>query len=416
VLRRLEPHGLALLMVLAGLAYVAGGLAYVKVGEGDALFVNDGFQYYAYLPSLVLDGDLDFTNQYALGRARHWGGDNPPYTDTVPRTGRPSNAWALGPALLWLPFFLVGLGLDRVFGGGPLTGFSMWCQWPVYLGSGAYGLLGLWLLYRHVLADYPRTTRLLIVALVLVGTNLNYYLLFAGHMSHGLSFFAVTLHLVCLRQLRGDPRALWRWLAVGATVGVAALVRWQDVVVGLLPLAVGVQLARGLGRRWVLGCAVAALSAAPAIAIQAAAWQSVYGTPFTIPQGSGFMAWGNPHWAGVLLSDPKGLLFNSPLVVAGTIGLVQLRRRDAAWSFGSLLALAAAVYVCAASSQWDAGESFGMRRLVMTLPLVVVGLCELAGAVRRRPWRTLAWSLIYAGGLWNCALLATYFVQRLANP
>jgi hypothetical protein len=322
----------------------------------------------------------------------------------------------MGPALLWLPFFLVGLALDRLLGGGPLTGFSMWCQWPVYVGSGVYGLLGLWLVYRHVLTGYRASLRLLAISLVVAGTNLNYYLLFAGHMSHGLSFFAIALHLTCLRQLAADPRATWRWVLGGATLGLAAIVRWQDVVIVLLPLAVCGSLAPRLRGQAALGFGCAALGAAPAVTVQLLTWKALYGRPFLVPQGGGFMCWGHPHWAGVLLSDPKGLLFNSPLAALGVVGLVQLWRRDRPWSAGGLAVLGAAVYVCAASSQWDAGESFGMRRLAMTLPLVALGLCEFASRLPAGRGRILAASAIAAGVAWNWVLLAGYFLDRLRNP
>ncbi|HJN15272.1 MAG TPA: hypothetical protein QGH10_07280, partial [Armatimonadota bacterium] len=58
----LRAHGFKVIVVVATLAYLAGGLAYTMVGSGSTLFVNDGFQYYCYLPSLALDRDLDFTN------------------------------------------------------------------------------------------------------------------------------------------------------------------------------------------------------------------------------------------------------------------------------------------------------------------------------------------------------------------
>ena len=100
------------MIALCALSYIGGGLAYCLVGRGTTLFVNDGFHYYAYLPSLLLDRDLDFTDEYALGRAHDWMRDYESFNDIVPATGRPGNPWAIGSALLWLHFFLIGLG-DR---------------------------------------------------------------------------------------------------------------------------------------------------------------------------------------------------------------------------------------------------------------------------------------------------------------
>jgi hypothetical protein len=61
----------------------------------------DGTYYYAYLRSLILDQDLDFTNDYQLL-------GNPLGATTVELTKRPGNLFTIGPALFWTPFFLVG--------------------------------------------------------------------------------------------------------------------------------------------------------------------------------------------------------------------------------------------------------------------------------------------------------------------
>src|SRR5262245_23351697 len=73
-----------------------------RIADGDTI------QYYAYLRSLVIDRDLDFTNDYELLYTREAGpaADNVWLTSRTPR-GRPPNLMSIGPALLWSPFFLV---------------------------------------------------------------------------------------------------------------------------------------------------------------------------------------------------------------------------------------------------------------------------------------------------------------------
>jgi len=335
-----------------------------------------------------------------------------------PETGRPGNAWAMGPALLWLPFFLVGLGLERLAGAAPSHGYSMWCQWPVYLGSLAYGLLALRILYRTVLREYGPLTRFVVIALLLVATNLNYYFVFAGHMSHSLSFFAVALHLYCLRRIVSHPTGLRWYLLGGLSLGLVALVRWQDAVLGLLTLAVAVQSVTRLPRspRAWMGLATGLVGLLPAAAAQALCWKAIYGHPFLVPQGDGWMTWGHPYVLEVLLNDPVGFYFNSPILIPATVGLVILFGRERWWAAGSLLALLAAVYVSAASTQWEAGESFGMRRLISTLPLLAIGFCECLRFLRSHGWSRRFWTVAAAATVWNWTLLTTYFIQRVVNP
>src|SRR5262245_40054990 len=80
----------------------------------SSLFVADGFGYYIYLPPLVIDGDLELSNQLLHQE------DQPdqPWYRIVPQTGRPSNCFQIGCAVLWAPFFLashlVVTSLNRV--------------------------------------------------------------------------------------------------------------------------------------------------------------------------------------------------------------------------------------------------------------------------------------------------------------
>ncbi|HJN15241.1 MAG TPA: hypothetical protein QGH10_07125, partial [Armatimonadota bacterium] len=395
---------------------LAGGLAYTMVGSGSTLFVNDGFQYYCYLPSLALDRDLDFTNEYEIGRADNSGGAESEFTAIVPETGRPGNAWAVGPAILWAPFFLVGLLSEWLT--GDVTGFSMWCQWPAYMGSLFWGVLGAWILYRKVLADYGQLTRLLVVTVALVATNISYYLFFAGHMSHSLSFFAVTLHIYCLRELLTKPADLRWWAFSGLSFGLVGLVRWQDVVIGVLTLAVAAKLLATAKpcRRALLGLVLGLVGTLPAVAIQALVFNSIYGKSFLIPQGDGWMVWTRPHVLEVLFSYPKGFFLNSPVLVFGVAGLIMAAAKDRVWSLASLLTVAVAVYVCAASTQWGSGESFGMRRLVAMLPVLAVGMCEAVRRLREGIWPKGLWAMGALGVAWNWALLAIYFVERIRHP
>ncbi|HKE18048.1 MAG TPA: hypothetical protein VKB80_24395 [Kofleriaceae bacterium] len=73
-----------------------------------ARLTGDATYFHAYLPSLVLDGDLDFTNQYAL--TGNW------YGFGKTELGRPANIFGIGPALFELPAFLAGHAVARASG------------------------------------------------------------------------------------------------------------------------------------------------------------------------------------------------------------------------------------------------------------------------------------------------------------
>ena len=63
------------------------------------LIGSDGVAYYVYVRSLVIDNDLDFTNEYTYFQLK-------PAAFTRTSVGYIGNKYAIGPALLWMPFFL----------------------------------------------------------------------------------------------------------------------------------------------------------------------------------------------------------------------------------------------------------------------------------------------------------------------
>ena len=72
----------------------------------SSLFVSDGFGYYIYLPSLVIDGDLDLSNQLAHQAEQ----PDQKWYEHVEATQRPGNCFQVGCAVLWAPFFLAAHG------------------------------------------------------------------------------------------------------------------------------------------------------------------------------------------------------------------------------------------------------------------------------------------------------------------
>lgn len=147
----------AISILLLTLLSIAVFLVTIPLPRADGQLIgSDGIGYYVYLPSAWLDGDLDFTDEYAVFFA--YAGDATPetafYLQHTPQ-GVPPNQWAIGPALLWSPFFLLAhlfaLGLQA--GGVPVAadGYGYLYQAIVLIGSILYAGAGMWLTYRFVL-------------------------------------------------------------------------------------------------------------------------------------------------------------------------------------------------------------------------------------------------------------------------
>src|SRR5262249_23585365 len=124
---------------LAAIATVAFALGRDDWGRSLREPTADAAYYYAYLPSLVLDRDLDFANQYKVTQNWYRLGPTP--------LGRPGNVFGIGPAVFELPAFAVGHALAWLAGARG-DGFSRWETALVLWMSIAFSVGAVWLAAR----------------------------------------------------------------------------------------------------------------------------------------------------------------------------------------------------------------------------------------------------------------------------
>lgn len=378
---------------------------------------GDAIQYYAYLRSLVFDRDVDFRNEYAvLYRPTRPDEQDNVWLTARTSTGRAPNMMSIGPALLWLPIFLVtcaAVGLLRLGGlDVPLDGFAM----PFPLSAGVAGIVyataGAYLAYRVVARLYPPLQALWATLVAWLATPAIYYSLVSPAYSHATSLFAVSLFALAWYETREDTR-LRRSALLGVVGGLATLVRWQDLVIFALP---GVELSRRVARgEWRVGRAARHVAmmggfAAAVMVPQFLAWQRIYGAPLLLPQGADFMRWTEPAVWQVLFSTRHGLFLWTPAVLPAVVGLWFVGRRDPIVGWGAAAAVLLSVYVNACVRDWWAGEAFGARRFVGDTVFFALGFAAVFDAMQRpsstRPGlvRTVAAALI----VYNLLFLLQY--------
>jgi hypothetical protein len=356
------------------LAYLAGVLVFPS---GSGRIINgDAIQYFAYLQSAVIDGDLDFSNDY---RQLYRNAD--PETNVWLRSrtpiGRVPNMMSVGPAILWSPFYV---GTRVVLGAGAPGERA---QGILYASVGVAGILyatvGAWLTFLACALLFPRRAAFWATLVVWLGGPAIYYSFVSPAYSHATSLFAVSLFVYVWLRTRGAT-GYGRTLLLGALAGLVALVRWQDSLVLLLPVA------EALAMLWRRQAGVAAVTvrlgllgvaAGIVFAPQLLAWQAIYGTPVVMPQGAGFMLWTSPAILSVLFSLKRGLFSWTPALLPAVAGLPLLIRRDRLVGWATVAVLAASVYVNAAVRDWWAGEAFGARRFVGDGVFVALGLSAL---------------------------------------
>ena len=146
---------------------------------------------------------------------------------------------SIGPALLWAPVFLATyatLALLRPFGLAiPLDGLAA----PFLLSAGVAGIvyatLGAFLCYRSCRLLFAAAPAFWGALVAWLATPAVYYSLISPAYSHATSLFASALFCYVWLKTRGNDRVR-RDLWLGILAGLAALVRWQDVIILVLPL------------------------------------------------------------------------------------------------------------------------------------------------------------------------------------
>ncbi|MET0283236.1 MAG: hypothetical protein ABW352_02155 [Polyangiales bacterium] len=393
---------------------------------------GDGFYYYAYLRSLWFDHDVDFTNDYrlpALADQFHAG--------VNPITKRPQNVFTPGPALFWMPMVPVAklaqplaekLGAPHV---PKLDGTEYDFQRIVLFASVLAGLVtvGLGILLALELTE-ASLAAIAGIGLCL-GSPLIWFMLRQPSFSHATQACAVAL-FASFWVYRYGSRTPWHWALMGALLGLAMDVRPQDVAHGLLPFVewciVLVQLVRErkpVGQWFrnaflLLGCTIITFS--PLMLI----WRAIYGAWTLVPQGSGFMDWGNSRWDATLFTSRSGLFAWHPLLLLSFCGLIALalwRSQPAKYRLLAALAIVvlfAQSYINGSAKDWWGGWAFGGRRFSGCTLYFMVGFASVLEGGRRliarnplRVAQLASLGLVLVFALYNRSMADDYTFFRL---
>jgi hypothetical protein len=385
--------------------------------------VSDGRSYYVYLPSLVLDGDLDFANQIR----EHWEVDyDPGLLDNRTEQGYVANKYPIGVALSAAPGFLAGHAvaclLHPVLGWQSLAidGYSPPYQflsfsWITFLGIASLCLVDF--LVSNCFRIGPVATFLAVVV-CWASSPLLYYMTREPFMAHVVSCFWVNLCLVQLfllgRKHPGGVVQAWRLFVLTAALAMALVCRPTNVFLAPFFVYVLSRLAKTgqLGRliRVIPAIATGMLP----VALQAFVWKRMTGHWVYYSYGAEGFDWLHPAAWQTLFSSRHGLFFWSPLLLLAMAGLtwrlVATGRRPEPFLVCSLLALLSLWYFNSAWHCWWFGDAFGGRAFIEGIAVFAAGFAFLfdRAYLLPRPARVLGSGVLAMGILGQFALVGLY--------
>jgi hypothetical protein len=358
-------------------------LAFILVTR-PSIHGNDGVQNYAYLRSLMFDGDLNFDNEYEyfISRQADWFDRKQIPRDPV--TDLPINLYGVGSSILWAPWIFIAHGTGHLMNAAganlKLDGYSALYAAGVSYGSSFYATLGLVLIFRRLRSFAGHFSATWALLLIWLASPLFFYMYLHPSMSHSNSFFLVSLMLVLYLA---RPASLIRWALLGLTCGLMTITRYQDGII-MLAMAVGELWDwKHADNRWwpwlknriplyATWCVAFALAISP----QIVAWGILQGAWFSGPRAyvqQGDFSFLSPAYVPqVLFSSQHGVFYWHPALLLALAGLfiagAFLREK-----LMSLTAFAAQTWVVASWSIWWAGASFGHRMFISTLPFLAIG-------------------------------------------
>lgn len=362
--------------------------------------------YYVWLPSVVIDRDLDFANQ--LRQSQTISDDLFATIDALPRTpvGLPENKYPPGWALGSLPFFL---GV-RLFAPPQSTGYEANYLIAVTLGQMLYAAVGLGFAIAILRRYFPTPVAAAAVFIGWLASPLVYYQSARLTMAHSQVFtVAMAVLWLSLRLSDGETRTRF-WAALGFCAALLATTRNVNFVYLTLP----VWIAAYRLRSWRNLAGLLAGAALPAT-VQLLAWKLLYGSWLVYSYGGERFDLHHLHLREVLFSARHGWFYWHPLLLPAIIAFLiwaWKRSEGRAW----LVSLGAIVVLGAAWPTWWLGSSFGYRGFEVATLFAMIGLATLWQACSRRTWlRRLAVVGTSVAIVWNLLLLALFLTQRISR-
>jgi len=331
------------LLLIVFICYIIGFSAHAFTLKQTVY--GDGAYYFSWLHSIFIDRDINFSNEYIRFNL----------TQAFTSYGTPMNKYAIGPSLLWAPFYLWTHNLVRQ------DGYTFPYQFIIGLVTVLYVITGLILLYRLLCTFTKPTIAAVTTILIAVSTNLLFYGMIDPVNSHGLSFFAAVLFLTFLVQ--DQP------FGIGIALGLLALIRPQDAIYGLLLIPY-------LNRKNVFPIFISFLLL---FSHQLLVWYAFTGNPFISPYFAGgeHYTFLTPHIIPVLFSPENGLLLYSPIFIIACIGFFHAWKKYNSYRYIAFGVLLLSVYLIASWSTWNQGASYSGRMFVGMLPLLAFPLASL---------------------------------------
>ena len=338
----------------------------LNYSESSEPIKSDGIGYYDYLPAFFIHHDLNRKDQNVLEDSESYQRLSK-YGVYVEYQDHLINKYAVGTAVLQMPFFLVAKAIS------PETddGYGPYFQEAVRAASYFYLGLGLILLFQ-LFKLYGINSWIIILCFLLIvfSTPAYRYLDREASFSHIYSFFALNLFAYWAKKFFVEKEGRFIVYA-GLSIGLVLLIRNVDALIILIvPFLAGSwsEFKKGFNallKHWpflLLGI----LAALVVFGIQMWVWniQSDHWLIYSY-QGEGFKYWSEPKLMSLWFSYRKGLFLYTPVLFIAFLSSVHWLFQKKYFLFFTWFSFFMIIsYVMASWWSWWYGASYGQRPFI----------------------------------------------------
>ncbi|MFH1751747.1 MAG: hypothetical protein ABH821_02315 [archaeon] len=339
------------------------------------LITSDGVGYYALTEAIFKDHTLDLANQERLDTA-----NNTNVIEFNPITNKFVSKYPVGLALIQGPLYSLSLVLDDFSIFHIKDEFFLQERGDILIHQLAMALTHLILLFIALIGSIVILKKYfskgldkkkfwlipLTVAIVFFGSSFLRYATYDISLTHAVEAGLFTILILFLLKKSSNYTSY----ASGLLIGFLTLIRYTSALF-FLPLTVYFII-----KKQYRNLALTLTGFIPFVLITLVYNLVQYGSPFSIGYGfsEGTFAIIPVHLLQILFDPARGLLFWTPLLIAGIIGLFYLRHEKKYLFLGFILMY---LLFYGGYTWWEGAWGFGNRFFLVFFPLIVIGLFEL---------------------------------------
>lgn len=362
-----------------GLSLALSIFMLVQFGVKRNSLHGDALGYYLYLPATFI-----YHNNTSLEKLPDGKGisdDVKTYvrilSDKRTPLGYTNNQYTYGVALMEAPFFFATHFTAKAIG-RPANGFSNAYNYTLKFASLLYGILGLILVYKILRQLFPEPVALITTSLLLTGTNLFWFTILQGGMSHTPLFFLYAALMLLSIKLHNRP-TLGRFVTIGLVAGLITIIRPTDIVCLFIPLLYNVyNMQSAIAKIKFIkdnskGILAAGLTFFLPIIPQLCYWKYMTGSFLYYSYGDQSFSWLHPHIIEGLFYFSNGWLPYAMVMIFALAGFT-LYKAIRPWAWALWVVFPVYVYIIYCWYCFNYINGLGSRPMLHIYPLLSVPL------------------------------------------